>query len=498
MSDMKSLQVIAKGYSVLYAEDNVSLRENASKLLKKIFKNVLVASDGKEALELFKRDNAHILITDIKMPKMSGMELAKHVKSISPETKIIIMSAFDDKEYLFEGIEIGVFRFLKKPVRLSELSDVLYKAIVEIKHEKNVKLFYSNLKNIFNYQSAMVVMIHESTPVLANQIFLDFFALEAIGEFAKKHRDFSKLFLPHDGFLYNHEKVEWFLELTTHEKKLFHIKLLSKNNEIKHFILKCQSVPEKENYWILSFDDVTDLNLLKLFDAKTSKSDESIQDAVSMMNLLEVIQRNSAKIQLHNYYKGLSITNSAIITEIGENSVTLKTNYVQEKAIKFEMRTTISSEALPNPIVCSKVSKLSFETQCVELSQLRFAGRSPLSRSTIRLVPAQPYSISIFVRENKFQAEIEIVDVSVDAIKVKLSALPAGLQKDDEVRLDMVFTLEKRPLIINTNAKLFRKEEREHSFELVFTFNFVEAKKKDMITYITKRQMEIIREFKGL
>ncbi len=62
MSDMKSLQVIAKGYSVLYAEDNVSLRENASKLLKKIFKNVLVASDGKEALELFKRDNAHILI----------------------------------------------------------------------------------------------------------------------------------------------------------------------------------------------------------------------------------------------------------------------------------------------------------------------------------------------------------------------------------------------------------------------------------------------------
>lgn len=180
MSDAKELQIIAKGISVLYVEDNDSLREKAGNLLKKFFRKVDLAENGQVGLELFKKNHSHIVITDIQMPKMDGLTLIKRVSKINPETKTIIMSAFDNKEYLLKGIELRVFRFLNKPVNVAELTDVLYQAIVEIKNEHSGKVFYAHLKNIFNYQSSMVLMFNNDKPTLANQMFLDYFGVESI------------------------------------------------------------------------------------------------------------------------------------------------------------------------------------------------------------------------------------------------------------------------------------------------------------------------------
>ena len=96
MPDLKLLKLQAKDLSILYVEDNKKLSENATKFLKKFFDTVFTAYDGKEGLEKFKKHNTDIVITDIKMPNMDGMELSKHIKKINSATKIIIMSAFDD------------------------------------------------------------------------------------------------------------------------------------------------------------------------------------------------------------------------------------------------------------------------------------------------------------------------------------------------------------------------------------------------------------------
>ncbi len=148
MNNLKELQNLAHGFKILYVEDNEALRKNAAKLLRKFFTHVDLAEDGEVGLALFKKEHHHLVITDIKMPKMDGMTLIQHIKRIRPETKSIVMSAFDDKELLLEGIELSIFRFLKKPVSVVELSDVLYKAILEIKHENNTQIFYVHLKNI--------------------------------------------------------------------------------------------------------------------------------------------------------------------------------------------------------------------------------------------------------------------------------------------------------------------------------------------------------------
>jgi YesN/AraC family two-component response regulator len=498
MSDTEKLQLAATGVSLLYVEDNESLRVNATKLFQKFFKDVYIAEDGVQGLELFKKHRPQIVVSDILMPNMDGMELAKNIKHIAPDTKLMFMSAHDEKNHLYESIAVGIFRFLKKPVNLSELTKALFEAIVEIKNENKTKLFYIQLKNIFNYQSSMVVMVNDEKPLIANQVFLDFFGEETIEDFSKKYVNIGKLFLEHDGFLYNHDDINCLSTLTETVDKLYHVKMKNIEGDIRHLIVKAQKVPEKENYYIISFEDVTELNLLKLFDEKRMKNDENLKDKESMFKLLTVILRNNAKMHIHNYYKGLSITNDGLITDITDDKVTLKTNFLQQKAMQYERKCLLVSEALPHAILCEKVVNISFEKQNVELKALRFVTTSAISRKTIRVVPLEGHTVSLFVDDAKFQGDAFIEDISLDAVKINLNALPAGMVEGKSVIIDMVLELDKRPLIINTRAHMFRKIESRHSFSVVFMFELQSESKSNLVKYITKRQMAIIREFKGL
>ena len=307
MPNLKKLRADTVALSVLYVEDNKALRTNASNLLSKFFDTVIIAQDGKVGMDKFLEFHPDIVITDIKMPNISGLELAANIKKISSETKIIIMSAFDDKDNLYKGIDIGISGFLAKPVAMSQFVEVLQKVIQEIQTQRNKVLFLTHIKSIFNYQSSMIMMLNIDKPIVVNQILLNFFNVKDLEEFIQNYTDLGNTFLEHDGFLYNTKERQWFDEVRVNEQKLYHTKIKNKNDEFKHFILKYQKIPDKDGYGVLSLNDITELNLLKLFNENKNNSYEKEQDSLSMFKLLQVIQENNAKVQLHNYYKGLSI-----------------------------------------------------------------------------------------------------------------------------------------------------------------------------------------------
>lgn len=496
MTRLKELQSLTKHLSILYVEDNTALRNNAAKLLKKFFAHVSLAEDGEKGLDLFKKQHFPIVITDIKMPNMDGMELSRNIHKIHPDTKVIIMSAYDDKEYLLEGIELGVFRFLKKPVNVAEFSEVLYETVMKIKQEQHERMFQMHLKNIFEYQSSMVVLLDKLDVVLANDTFLNFFGFESEDE-CKEHLSLlGDRFLEHQDFLYNHDETDALEIVKNNPNKLYNIKMKNKEDKICHFIIKYQPIPEKEGYGVLSFDDITELNLLKLFDASQSEKDDVLSNTAAIYKFLEIIQRNHAKIELHNYYKGLSITNDSLIESIEDGILDIKTTYMQQKAVQIEQKTLIVSDALPYTIEASNIDKISFEMQRISFKTLKFVPTSPITRKTIRVVPSGKQTVSLFVDERKYQGDVEIEDISLDAVKLKLGMLPPGLDKEGKVVLDMVLELDKKPLIINTKATLLRKQESKRSFSLVFMFK--DLKKSILVKYITKRQMELIREIKGM
>ncbi|MDO8454870.1 MAG: response regulator, partial [Sulfurimonas sp.] len=499
MVDLKQLQYDAEGFSILHVDDNDALREHASSFLKKFFTTVYTACDGAEGLKFFKKHHPLIVITDIKMPNMSGFELIQNIRKTSLDVKFIVMSAFDDKEYLYQALELGVFRFVKKPVNLSNLTDILYATVAEVKREERLKLFEAQLKSVFNYQSSMIVMFKGSEIELANQMFLTFFGVDSIEDFVQNYSDLGTQFLEHQGFLYNKDNKYWLDEVSTNPQKLFHTKLKDTKGELKHFILKYQVIPEKKDYGILSFDDITELNLLKLYDAEKFNYDANIKDNKSLFKLLRVIQRNNAKVHIRNYYKGLSITNDATIQEIIDNSrVVIKTSYLQQKAIQSEAKSFIVSDALPQAIVCDTLVGMNFERLTVEFKNLHFVASSPTERKSIRIVPQEEQTVSLFLEEKKFHGNVRIEDISLESVKLELDTMPAGLQEGCEVVLDMVLTLNKKNIIINTKATVFKKSENKHSFSVVLILHCEANTKSNLIKYISDRQMNIIRDYKGL
>jgi len=149
---LKELRVLAEDISVLYVEDNLLLRQNVEQLLQKLFTNVFVAEDGLEGYQIFTQHKPKLVITDINMPKMNGLTMAKKITLEELSTKIIYITAYDDKEYLFQAIKAGVFRYLPKPAKVNQLVDALFDAVKLIRYEENKHLYDNQLKDIFNYQ----------------------------------------------------------------------------------------------------------------------------------------------------------------------------------------------------------------------------------------------------------------------------------------------------------------------------------------------------------
>ena len=127
MKKPSEIQKYTNTLSILFAEDHEELRISTSNILKSIFKTVDTCHDGQEALDQYlkyKQENNtsyDIVLTDIQMPKMDGIELTKNIYKENPEQAIIVLSAHDDTDYLFKLINLGVEQFIKKPIDYQEL-----------------------------------------------------------------------------------------------------------------------------------------------------------------------------------------------------------------------------------------------------------------------------------------------------------------------------------------------------------------------------------------
>lgn len=120
-------------------EDEVVVRETIKRMIpweQYGFELAGEASDGEMALPLILKSKPDLLITDIKMPFMDGLELSHLVKKILPNTKIIILSGYNEFEYAKEAITIGISEYLLKPVTAASLTAVLRKVKEEIREEK--------------------------------------------------------------------------------------------------------------------------------------------------------------------------------------------------------------------------------------------------------------------------------------------------------------------------------------------------------------------------
>jgi len=492
------LKKLASNFSLLYVEDNEGLRKKATQYFQKFFSDVIVAADGEEGLELFKKYRPQIVITDIKMPRMNGLKMLSAIKKIDPQVKAIVSSAYNEVDLLHKSIDLGVYHYMVKPINTEKMIKLLIHLLEDIEMDKNRMVFENYMDNIFNSQNDLLLLIEDKKLLLANDTAIEFFSYDSLKDFQNAFDTFEKYLQPHENFLYNHDDIEWLDEIYKDLTKLHHVKMII-NEKIYHFILKVNRLKNSDTKIILSFEDITELHLLELFDKKSFDADQKNQNTQSILKLVEVLKDNATEIKVYNLYKGLSITNKAVVIDVKEQSIVLKTTFLQQKAIEIEKRVTLASEVFPAEVVSKSVDNNDFDKQIVEVSGLSFNQKGISNRDYIRLVPDAQHHVTLFFEERKFDTDIKIMDISVKAMRLHMALIPAGFSSNEfSERVDIVLNLaNKKRVLINCAIRVHSIEEHKDHFEVVVVFETDENIRKNLVSYIAQRQMELVREFKG-
>ncbi len=137
-----------KRYTVLYVEDNHEIAEEIAFFLGAKVKKLYSAYDGKEGIELFGEMRPDIVITDIQMPRMNGLEMIAQIRDIDAEVPIIITTAFNETEYLLKAIDLQVDGYLMKPLNIKEMVSRLEKIIEPLELRKELLTKNSELETI--------------------------------------------------------------------------------------------------------------------------------------------------------------------------------------------------------------------------------------------------------------------------------------------------------------------------------------------------------------
>ncbi|MDX1808531.1 MAG: response regulator [Sulfurospirillaceae bacterium] len=134
--DLNSL----KDCVVLYVEDDISVQNQTKMILGDFVKEVVVANDGEEGLKILSERNVDLIITDITMPNLNGIEMLKKLRFEDKNmTPVIITTAFTETDYLLDAVKLRVEGFVMKPINIRELVTSMYNIVLPILQKKELE-----------------------------------------------------------------------------------------------------------------------------------------------------------------------------------------------------------------------------------------------------------------------------------------------------------------------------------------------------------------------
>ena len=247
---------ILKNITILYAEDEKDLREVTHQILKGFTKKQYVAQNGQEGLELFKahENEIDLIITDVNMPVMNGLDMVKEIKKININIPIIVATAFSNKEYLLEAIDIGIDKYVLKPIDIAKLLQVMSQSLIY--HELK-DLYTDTLTNLPNRNKLKKDLSENDIDLMAlldvdefstiNDLFGEKIGDTILYELASKIKNY---FSDNEYFVYRMEADK------------FAIVAKQNNKDVDEFYNLCKAFADKiEKESLLIEEDEIDINI---------------------------------------------------------------------------------------------------------------------------------------------------------------------------------------------------------------------------------------------
>lgn len=127
--------------AILYVEDDAAAQDEVRDLLRDRVREIHVAKNGAEGLEQFRRHAPDLVVTDIRMPIMDGLQMAKAIRAIDSAVPIIVTTAHSDTVFLLDAIDIGIDYYVVKPIASKKLMAAVEKCVTIIENEGAAKRY---------------------------------------------------------------------------------------------------------------------------------------------------------------------------------------------------------------------------------------------------------------------------------------------------------------------------------------------------------------------
>ena len=170
MQELSEIISATKELKLLYVEDNKEARNSTLNILHEFFDDIVIGIDGEDGLKKFQENHIDLIITDINMPKMNGLEMLKKIKMLSENTVSLVFSAYNEANFFVDSIKIGVEGYLLKPIDFNQFLSILNKVTQKIRALKSVTLL-KQYKEIVDTSSIVSILSKDNRVNYVNDAF---------------------------------------------------------------------------------------------------------------------------------------------------------------------------------------------------------------------------------------------------------------------------------------------------------------------------------------
>jgi diguanylate cyclase (GGDEF)-like protein len=274
-----------KQVTILYVEDEDDVRDGYARALERISKHLYTADNGISGLELYKKYMPDIVVTDIRMPKMNGIEMATNIRDLDENANIIFTSAHSESAYLLEAISLRADGYLLKPVQKKLLIQIMQKIAKNIVLEKENTQQREILQHIIDSENSKTIITNTKHVSFASKSFLNFFGVETIEKFQNKFPTLLDVFsntnninktINKENILKSMQNgVDFYEFINQIDESSRIITLANTQDELKSFYLNISKINEIS--YLINFTDITKLTKEKIETEKKVYKDSLTQ-----------------------------------------------------------------------------------------------------------------------------------------------------------------------------------------------------------------------------
>jgi signal transduction histidine kinase/DNA-binding NarL/FixJ family response regulator len=256
---------MSKINKILYVEDEKKAQNELSEVLELFCNKLFIANNGIDGLEIYKKELPDLVISDIKMPKMNGIEMVKHIEELDYDVHIIFTTAFSDTDYFLEAIELQVDGYLLKPINLKQLRKKIDKINKKIELENIVEEKKQYSKDILDAHNSLSIVTDGKNFKSYNKKFLEFFGYKNESDIYKDFSCICEKFVYYSckECLSKENELTWIENILENSNNIHKVKMIDKNNIEHIFIINIKETTyNQDKHYIVVFSDVTQLERL--------------------------------------------------------------------------------------------------------------------------------------------------------------------------------------------------------------------------------------------